>query len=79
MVFMCNKAIDIYLYSFMAYHVEFGDGNDSELEAFDFVGIPFDASQQSPEFVSHFLSIADSSLGRNSEKLSRNCWSSKLV
>lgn len=47
MVLMCDQTTNIYLHSLLAYRVEFRDvGNDPELEAIDFLGIPFDAGPQ---------------------------------
>lgn len=60
MVFVHNERIHINLHPLMAYHVEFRDvGNDPELEAFDFLKIPFDAGTQSLELISQLLSTAN--------------------
>lgn len=60
MVLICDQTIDIHLHSLLTYRVEFRDvGNDPELEAVDFLGIPFDARPQPLELVSHLLSTAD--------------------
>lgn len=57
---MYNKRIDICLHSLLTYRVEFRDvGNDSELEVFDLLRVPFDARPKPPELVAHLFSTSD--------------------